>query len=57
MKTREDMITELINEKIEFWYEWKPCDIADLFRNGLKGYDEITDEELKDEYELHFGED
>ena len=57
MKNREEMIKELIEEKIEFWYEWKPYEIADLFRNGLKGYDQMTDEEVCEEYSIHLGED
>ncbi len=31
-------------------------EIADLFRSGMKGYDDMSDEELKDEYELYFEE-
>lgn len=54
MKNREQMIKELIEQRIETWYEWRPYEIADLFRSGLKGYDSMTDEEIKEEYELYF---
>jgi hypothetical protein len=54
MKNREEMIEQLIEHRLDCWYEWKPYEIADLFRGGLKGYDEMTDEEIKEEYELHF---
>jgi hypothetical protein len=56
MKTREEMITRLVDHRIDCWYEWKPYEIDDLFRSGMKGYDEMSDEELKDEYELYFEE-
>lgn len=55
--TREKMISELIEEKIEFWYEWKPYEIADLFLHGLKGYEQMTDEEIEEEHNLHFEKD
>lgn len=54
MKTREQMTEELINQRLECWFEWKPYEIADLFTHGLKGYADMTDEELKEEYELYF---
>ena len=54
MKNREEMIEQLVQHRLECWFEWKPYEIADLFRGGLKGYDEMTDEELTDEYELYF---
>jgi hypothetical protein len=56
MKSREDKIKELIEKKIEFWYEWRPYEIADLFRGGLKGYDQMTDEAINEEYNIHFEE-
>jgi hypothetical protein len=56
MKTREEMIKKLVDHRIDCWYEWKPYEIDDLFRGGMTGYDEMSDEELKDEYELYFEE-
>ncbi len=35
MKTREDMIERLVEHRIDCWYEWKPYEIADLFRSLL----------------------
>lgn len=57
LETREQMIERLIQQRLEGWFEWRPYEIADLFRGGLKGYDEMTDAELKEEYELYFEED
>ena len=54
MKNREQMIEKLIEYRLDCWFEWKPYEIADLFRGGLKGYDEMTDQELSEEYELYF---
>jgi hypothetical protein len=35
MKTREEMITRLVDHRIDCWYEWKPYEIDDLFRSGM----------------------
>jgi hypothetical protein len=29
MKTREEMITRLVDHRIDCWYEWKPYEIDD----------------------------
>lgn len=57
MKTREDMREEMIDKLVEHKVtNIKLVNIANLFRYGMKGYDEMSDEELKDEYELYFEE-
>lgn len=53
MKTREEMIDKLVEHKVT---NIKFVNIANLFRYGMTGYEDMSDEELKDEYELYFEE-
>lgn len=53
MKTREDMIERLVEHRVDCF---DSRELADLFRDGFRGYEEMSDEELKDEYELYFEE-
>lgn len=53
MKTREDMIERLVEHRVDCF---DSRELADLFRDGLRGYEEMSDEELKDHYKYHFGE-
>jgi hypothetical protein len=52
MKTREDMIEELVEYRVDCF---DLRDLADVFMGGVVGYDEMSDEEIKDQYELHIG--
>jgi hypothetical protein len=51
MKNREEMIEKLVEHRVDC-FDFR--DLADLFIGGLKGYDEKTDEELIEEYDLYF---
>ena len=53
MKTREDMIERLVEHRVDCF---DSRELADLFRDGFRGYEEMSDEELKDHYKYHFGE-
>jgi hypothetical protein len=53
MKTREEMIERLVEHSVDC-FDFR--DLADLFINGMKGYDEMSDEEIKNEYEFFFEE-
>jgi len=53
MKTREEMIKRLIEYDVD---NFDIRDLADLFRYGMVAYEDMTDEELKEMYELHFEE-
>jgi hypothetical protein len=51
MENREEMIDRLVEHRIDC-FDFR--DLADLFTGGLTGYDNMTDEELREEYELYF---
>lgn len=53
MKTREEMIDKLVEHDVD---NFDMRDLADLFRYGMVAYEDMTDEELKEMYELHFEE-
>ena len=53
MKIREDMIDKLVEHDVD---NFDMRDLADLFRYGMVEYEDMTDEELKEMYELHFEE-
>jgi hypothetical protein len=54
MKTREEMIEKLVEYRVD---NFDLRELADVFEGGIIGYDAMSDEELKDEYELCFAED
>ena len=47
------MIEKLVENSVD---SFDIRDLADLFINGMKGYDEMSDEEIKDEYDIFFEE-
>ena len=57
MKTREEMIQELINDDMTSIQDGSMKDndrfIYDVLMNGRKGYNNFTDEELQEEYGLY----
>ena len=53
MITREEMIDELVEHDVD---NFDMRDLADLFRYGMVAYEDMTDEELKELYELCFEE-
>ena len=50
---REDMIDKLVEHDVD---NFDMRDLADLFRYGMVAYEDMSDEELKEEYERCFGE-
>jgi hypothetical protein len=54
MKTREEMIERLVEYDVD---NFDIRDLADLFRYGRTGYEDMSDEELKDQYEFFIEED
>lgn len=48
--TREEMIKELIEHEIEVNYSDKTF-IREVLLSGLTGYNDMTDEQIKEEYE------
>ena len=48
---REDMIDKLVENDAD---NFDIRDLADLFRYGMKGYEDMSDAELKEEYERCF---
>jgi hypothetical protein len=53
MKTREEMIERLIEYDVD---NFDIRDLADLFRYGMKAYEDMSDEDLKDQAALLFEE-
>jgi len=53
MKSREEMIEQLVEHRVDC-FDFR--DLADLFIGGLTGYDNMSDEEIKEEYNIHFKE-
>jgi hypothetical protein len=53
MKTREEMIDRLVEYRVD---NFDLRELADLFLGGIVGYDDMSDEELKDQYDLFFEE-
>jgi hypothetical protein len=53
MKTRDEMIEKLVEHDVD---NFDIRDLADVFLFGMKGYEEMSDAEIKDEYEFFFGE-
>ena len=51
MKTREKMIDKLVEHDVD---NFDMRDLANLFRYGMVAYEDMTDKELKEMYELHF---
>ena len=51
--TREEMIDKLVEHDVD---NFDMRDLADLFRYGMVAYEDMTDEELKEEYERCFEE-
>lgn len=52
--TREEMIDKLVEHKVT---NIKLINIANLFRYGMTGYDDMSDEELREQYAFVFEED
>ena len=52
--TREEMIDKLVEHDVD---NFDIRDLADLFRYGRTGYEDMSDEELKDQSALLFEED
>jgi len=52
--TREEMIDKLVEHDVD---NFDMRDLADLFRYGRTGYEDMSDEELKDQYEFFIEED
>jgi hypothetical protein len=52
--TREEMIDKLLEYDVD---NFDIRDLADLFRYGRTGYEDMSDEELKDQYEFFIEED
>ena len=50
---RDDMIDKLVEHDVD---NFDMRDLADLFRYGMVAYEDMSDEELKEEYERCFGE-
>ena len=53
MITREEMIDKLVEHDVD---NFDMRDLADLFRYGMVAYEDMSDGELKEMYELHFEE-
>jgi len=47
--TKEEMIDKLVEHDVD---NFDMRDLADLFRYGRTGYEDMSDEELKDQYEF-----
>ena len=52
--TREEMIDKLVEHDTD---NFDMRDLADLFRYGMVAYEDMSDEELKEQYEFCFEED
>jgi hypothetical protein len=52
--TREEMIDKLVEHDVD---NFDIRDLANLFRYGMTGYEDMSDEELKDQYEFFIEED
>jgi len=50
---REEMIEKLVEHDVD---NFDMRDLADLFRYGMVAYEDMTDEELKEQYEFQFEE-
>ena len=51
---REEMIDKLVEQRVD---NFDLRELADVFVGGIIGYDEMSDEEVKEQYELFFEED
>ena len=51
--TREEMIDKLVEHDTD---NFDIRDLADLFRYGMVAYEDMSDEELKEQYEFCFEE-
>jgi hypothetical protein len=52
--TKEEMIDKLVEHDVD---NFDIRDLANLFRYGMTGYEGMSDEELKDQYEFFIEED
>ena len=50
---REEMIEKLVEYRVD---NFDLRELADVFVGGIIGYDEMSDEEVKEQYELFFEE-
>jgi hypothetical protein len=51
--TREEMIDKLVENDTD---NFDIRDLANLFRYGMTGYEDMSDEELKEQYKFFFEE-
>jgi hypothetical protein len=51
---REEMIEKLVEYRVD---NFDIRDLANLFRYGMVAYEDMSDEELKEQYEFFFEED
>jgi hypothetical protein len=51
---RQEMIDKLVEHDVD---NFDIRDLADLFRYGMVAYEDMSDEELKEQYEFCFEED
>ena len=51
--TREEMIEKLVENDVD---NFDIRDLASLFRYGMVAYEDMSDDELKEQYEFHFEE-
>jgi hypothetical protein len=52
--TKEEMIDKLVEHDVD---NFDIRDLANLFRYGMTGYEDMSDKELKEQYEFCFEED
>ena len=50
---REEMIEKLVENDVD---SFDIRDLANLFRYGMVAYEDMSDDELKEQYEFHFEE-
>ena len=50
---REEMINKLVENDVD---NFDMRDLGDLFRYGMVAYEDMSDEELKEQYEFYFEE-
>lgn len=51
MKTRDEMVDRIVEYLVD---NFDIRDLAELFINGVRGLDEMSDEDIKNEYNFYF---
>jgi hypothetical protein len=51
MKTRDEMVDKIVEYLVD---NFDMRDLSELFINGVKGLDEMSDEDIKNEYNFYF---